>query len=445
MHINGAVAGLTAAVLAVPLSLAAISPAVARTSAGMTASPAAYPPGRVMPGHPGAARAPGAGVTSVVPLPVTSVMNLSGTISWTATYTDPNIPGDTFDDVLAGSFTINLTQLPGRTPVNHSTYSLSDHYNDVYNDGAGCITTTTGTADKTGALPYKATGNRLLYYYTGFPSGVPPGLDMTIRVPYKVPVTATQSGSEQGCTGTTTYTIGSSATPGCYYQSDLTGWVGVNYTGTYPNGVFNLACSGSTVDEDNGGYTVDYSVTGELQVCQNGLSKPELAVCIADQAVAGLPLPEWGGGPIPYSWGGGHDDLPGPTLGTCIGYSGPHSKTLKDCEDYLGGPTHTVGLDCAGFTRWVYELAYGQDVLGAGVVNSQRINPEVTPDTEATPALGDLVFYQDKNKKGVLEWDHEGILIAPGEIAVEPHTGAFLKAQTVTAPGTPHYYTYNGA
>jgi cell wall-associated NlpC family hydrolase len=72
----------------------------------------------------------------------------------------------------------------------------------------------------------------------------------------------------------------------------------------------------------------------------------------ATNIMKGQPEPGWSGGPVPYSWGGGHGGTPGPSAGTCAedsGYSGP-----KPCR-----ASSTVGLDCSGFARWVYSLAYG--------------------------------------------------------------------------------------
>jgi hypothetical protein len=54
----------------------------------------------------------------------------------------------------------------------------------------------------------------------------------------------------------------------------------------------------------------------------------------------------WGGGPIPYVWGGGH----------LTAHAGPSKPS---------GASKT-GLDCSGFTRYVYRLAWGREVLGAG-------------------------------------------------------------------------------
>jgi cell wall-associated NlpC family hydrolase len=84
----------------------------------------------------------------------------------------------------------------------------------------------------------------------------------------------------------------------------------------------------------------------------------------ATNIMKGQPEPGWSGGRVPYSWGGGHGGTPGPSAGTCAkdsGYSGP-----KPCQ-----AGSTVGVDCSGFARWVYSLAYGSDVLGGGTTDSE--------------------------------------------------------------------------
>ena len=68
-----------------------------------------------------------------------------------------------------------------------------------------------------------------------------------------------------------------------------------------------------------------------------------------------------------------------------------HRAGQGHCKTYKRGPLFTVGLDCSGFTRWVYYLAYGKDVLGDGDNNAQRVHKGVT--SEPGPSLGDLVFY----------------------------------------------------
>jgi NlpC/P60 family len=195
-----------------------------------------------------------------------------------------------------------------------------------------------------------------------------------------------------------------------------------------------------------------------------GVAASQLPACVARQIIDGLPVPGWkripGDGSIPYSWGGGHPhqadaakgqpgngSSPGPSLGTCEGYTGPRHGSVQSCKGFPNGPYQTIGLDCSGFTRWVFNIILGQDVLGPGGTKdpgSQRTRPNV--HSVATPSVGDLVFFKEKNKAGKLEWAHVGILIGPGEIIDEPNTLATLRVDKVTrytraAPA--YYYEYS--
>jgi hypothetical protein len=195
-----------------------------------------------------------------------------------------------------------------------------------------------------------------------------------------------------------------------------------------------------------------------------GVATSQLPACVARQILDGIPQPGWkkipGDGSIPYSWGGGHPhkadtdkgqsangSAPGPSLGTCEGYTGPRHGSVKSCKDFAKGPYQTVGLDCSGFTRWVFYLIMGQDVLGTGGTKdpgSQRTRPGV--HSVSTPSVGDLVFFKEKNKAGKLEWAHVGILIAPGEIIDEPNTLASLRVDKVsryTKYDPAYYYQYS--
>jgi hypothetical protein len=78
-------------------------------------------------------------------------------------------------------------------------------------------------------------------------------------------------------------------------------------------------------------------------------------VQVATDIVDGKAVSPWGGGAVPYSWGGGHGTTAGPSYGACLGYTGP-----SPCR-----APQTLGVDCSGLTRWVYKVAYGVDVFGA--------------------------------------------------------------------------------
>jgi NlpC/P60 family len=123
----------------------------------------------------------------------------------------------------------------------------------------------------------------------------------------------------------------------------------------------------------------------------------------------------WAGGPVPYSWGGGHNTNPGPSTGTCAGYTG----SIKPCP-----ATVTTGVDCSGFARWVYSLAYGHDVLGGG-----NTNMELSRMTRVSvPAPGDLAFYGSSDGST----EHVGIYIGNGKMIDALKTGTHVEVDNVS-------------
>ena len=84
----------------------------------------------------------------------------------------------------------------------------------------------------------------------------------------------------------------------------------------------------------------------------------------------------------------------------------------------------TIGVDCSGFARWVYTLAYGHDVLGGGNTNQElsRMNKV------SVPAPGDLVFY------GRSEHDthYVGIYIGNGKMIDALRTGTHVEQDNVS-------------
>ena len=187
-----------------------------------------------------------------------------------------------------------------------------------------------------------------------------------------------------------------------------------------------------------------------------GLSVPAglLPACEARQVLDGLPQPGWdngapipGNGAIPYSWGGGHPlekgegtrgngTIPGPSYGTCLaGYSGPDATPLSSCLAFRQGPYNTIGLDCSGFTRWIFYLIMSSDVLGPGGTSTQ-----VSRLPDGSDAAGSLVYFT--NREGT--FIHAGIVIAPGEMIDEPDTLGSLRADRITPGfGTSYYKTYD--
>jgi cell wall-associated NlpC family hydrolase len=139
-----------------------------------------------------------------------------------------------------------------------------------------------------------------------------------------------------------------------------------------------------------------------------GLSLPPLVVRIAYE------IERYG---IVYSWGGGHGVDPGPSKGTCRGYRG----SIRPCP-----AARTRGLDCSGFTRWVYALTYGEDVLGPG--NTDDHLRKMRRVSRARP--GDLVFFGKVTKRSV-RTHHVGVYLGGGKMMNAPETGALVRIDTI--------------
>ncbi|MER5627170.1 NlpC/P60 family protein [Streptosporangium sp. NPDC002544] len=155
---------------------------------------------------------------------------------------------------------------------------------------------------------------------------------------------------------------------------------------------------------------------------------------IAYAIEAGWHQPGWQGGGIPYSWGGGHGERPGPSLGTCQGYTG----AIRPCP-----ATRTLGLDCSGLTRWVYHLAYGRDVLGPGNTDDHVKRLKRIPAAVARP--GDLVFYGKIGKRRV-STHHVGVYVGQGKMINARRTGTEVRIDRVAAlDDLVGYFRYAGA
>ncbi|MEU8358301.1 NlpC/P60 family protein [Nonomuraea sp. NPDC048882] len=139
-----------------------------------------------------------------------------------------------------------------------------------------------------------------------------------------------------------------------------------------------------------------------------GLSVPPLVVRIAYE------IERYG---IVYSWGGGHGVDPGPSKGTCRGYRGG----IRPCP-----AARTRGLDCSGFTRWVYALAHGEDVLGPGNTDDHLRKMRRVRD----PRPGDLVFFGKVTKRSV-RTHHVGVYLGGGKMMNAPETGAMVRIDTI--------------
>jgi hypothetical protein len=250
---------------------------------------------------------------------------------------------------------------------------------------------------------------------------------LTIELGFDETYTRTYSGPPDCEQGSQTYTSTNYIIPACYAQGDpeLKG----SASGAFPDdATISFDCSGS----DSSDFINSYAASGQLHMACPAKSEMGRRIdCIAEAAQFGWPLGSWVDDQVPYSWGGGHKKSPGPTLGTCEGYAGPD----KDhCDTYTKGPRFTVGLDCSGFTRWVYYLAYGKDVLGDGENNSQREHPGVTEVDK--PSLGDLVFYGPDGST-----HHTAIYIGPIYYLLEELAGGGDNVANEYA--TLHYVQFN--
>jgi peptidoglycan hydrolase-like protein with peptidoglycan-binding domain len=91
-------------------------------------------------------------------------------------------------------------------------------------------------------------------------------------------------------------------------------------------------------------------------------------------------------GDIPYVWDGGHPGAPGPSKGSCSGYTG----AIHPCPADV-----TVGLDCSGFVRWMYMLAGGIDLSSSGnsSTNGEIASGRLHAVSSSQLQPGDLIFW----------------------------------------------------
>lgn len=158
-------------------------------------------------------------------------------------------------------------------------------------------------------------------------------------------------------------------------------------------------------------------------------SRSIVAIAVEIEIGQSIASTHWPGGAVPYSWGGGHGSSPGPSMGTCSGYTGP-SPCRAD---------QTNGVDCSGFARWVYSIAFGSDVLGSGGTNQQIALSKLQPVSAANAVPGDLVFFGVPGNV-----HHVGIYIGNGKMINALHTGTNVETDNLLSDLV-GYYHYQGA
>ena len=137
-------------------------------------------------------------------------------------------------------------------------------------------------------------------------------------------------------------------------------------------------------------------------------------VKVATDIMTGKAVTPWKSGAVPYVWGGGHGAV-GPSTGTCAGYTG----SIKPCP-----ATKTVGVDCSGLSRWVYQQAYGRDIFGGVNTNGQIAKLKKV----STPQPGDLVYFGSSPSNT----HHVGIYIGNGRMINALRTGTSVKTDNVS-------------
>jgi cell wall-associated NlpC family hydrolase len=149
-------------------------------------------------------------------------------------------------------------------------------------------------------------------------------------------------------------------------------------------------------------------------------------VAYAKAIEAGHAEKGWGGGKVPYGWAGGHGGSPGPTAADC-GAAGGDPACWTATSNHTLGHNGQISVDCSGFARWVYALAYGRDVLGSDATYGQiRETHRVS-----SPAPGDLVFFGS----GASSPHHVGIYIGGGKMIDALETGRYIETDPVSAGG----------
>jgi peptidoglycan hydrolase-like protein with peptidoglycan-binding domain len=161
----------------------------------------------------------------------------------------------------------------------------------------------------------------------------------------------------------------------------------------------------------------------------------------------------WAGGQVPYGWDGGHTATPGPSPANCASSGGDADCWTATTNHNAGMPPAAgrnpitlgwngeISIDCSGFARWVYALAYGRDVLGPDGTTSQI--SEMTQVSPSSAVPGDLVFFGPPGQAPT----HVGVYIGNGNMINSPETGYYVETSSVadttaSEGGLDGYYQY---
>ncbi|MFI6156895.1 peptidoglycan-binding protein [Kitasatospora sp. NPDC051170] len=127
---------------------------------------------------------------------------------------------------------------------------------------------------------------------------------------------------------------------------------------------------------------------------------------------------------VPYVWGGGHSmrgEGPGPSLGTCDGYTG----SIQPCP-----ADTTAGVDCSGLVRAAFWFGAGIDLANGGDTSQQTLDRHLTPITESQRRPGDVEYFGTD-----AHTTHHVVLYA----GTDPGTGADMMYEAKETGSDVHY------
>lgn len=223
----------------------------------------------------------GARVSAATQASTAAGVNVTGSLSWTWSYTFISNSYFTYTgaDTQSGTFKIDLTgeDTNGNPTGDSSTYSIIDNDNITSTDKqTNCTTTTAGNFSGSGSFPLTPASGTPYLYAAVTPSN--PNVDVIIGVPFTETQTETFGGPSGCSSGSTTGNVDETATPVCLTPTGGSdGDFGV-LQGTYPNGTVSLSCSGPY---NTGTSTGSFSITGTLTVGGGSCAAAGSIVCVA--------------------------------------------------------------------------------------------------------------------------------------------------------------------